>query len=193
MRNLLGRLTTGRIVQDIQIIAEHFGCSSITVHRMHSNFKAEKQIENERILQSAIWVEARPSQPQALGFAGQPSYFAHATPLTSSVLANARSNRKLHEVMGRSRQFAWRPARYRPPGQQSAHPKHKCFLAFHNAFHDCRRLLSCFDSACPRWDHRLIRPSVQDRMESTMTDPGLEPGAYTGGSAATVSALPVHI
>ena len=128
MRNLLGRLTTGRIVQDIQIIAEHFGCSSITVHRMHSNFKAEKQIENERIPQ-AIWVEARPSQPQALGFAGQPSYFAHATPLTSSVLANARSNRKLHEVRGRSRQFARRPARYRPPGQQSAHHKHKCFLA----------------------------------------------------------------
>ena len=129
MKILLGRLTTGRIVQDIQIIAEHFGCSSITVHRMHSNFKAEKQIENERILQSAIWGEARPSQPQALGFAGQPSYFAHATPLTSSVLANARSNRKLHEVRGRSRQFARRPARYRPPGQQSAHPKHKFFLA----------------------------------------------------------------
>ena len=129
IRHLLGRLTTGRILQDIQSIAERFRCSSKTVYRMFSNFKAEKKDENERILQSAIWGEARPSQPQAVGFAGQPSYFAHATPLTSSVLANARSNRKLHEVRGRSRQFARRPARYRPPGQQSAHPKHKFFLA----------------------------------------------------------------
>ena len=73
IRHLLGRLTTGRIVQDIQSIAERFRCSSKTVYRMFSNFKAEKNDENERILQSAIWGEARPSQPQALGFARQPS------------------------------------------------------------------------------------------------------------------------
>ena len=93
IRHLLGRLTRGRIDQDIKIIAGRFGCCSMTVYRMFSDFKAEKQEENERFHQSVIWGEARPSQPQASGFAGQPLNFA--PPHRSSVLANARGGRNL--------------------------------------------------------------------------------------------------
>ena len=93
IRHLLGRVTTGRIDQDIKTIAGHFGCSRMTFYRMYSSFKAEKQEENERFQQSAIWGEARPSQPQASGFAGQPLNFA--PPHRSSVLANARGGRNL--------------------------------------------------------------------------------------------------
>ena len=84
IRHLLGRLTTGRIDQDVKTIAENFGCCSMTVYRIYSKLKKEKQ-ENERFQQSAIWGEARSSQPQASGFAGQPLNFA--PPHRSSVLA----------------------------------------------------------------------------------------------------------
>ena len=125
--HLLSHLRPGSIVNDIARIAERFGSSVTTVNRIYSRFKKE---QHERIQQSAFCGEARTSQTQALGFAGQPSYFVHAPPLTSSVLANARGGRNLHEVRGRSRRFERRRARHSPtPQQQISYLKHNCFLA----------------------------------------------------------------
>ena len=127
INHLLSHLRPGHIVKDIASIAQKFGSSVPTVNRIYSRFKKE---QHERIQQSAFCGEARTSQTQALGFAGQPSYFVHAPPLTSSVLANARGGRNLHEVRGRSRRFERRRARHSPtPQQQISYLKHNCFLA----------------------------------------------------------------
>ena len=154
--------------------------------------------QHERIQQSAIWGEARTSQPQVLGFAGQPSYFAHAPPLTTrSYEFRPRECARWPQSRGEGPiptiRTATREAQA-PPNSKVHILSITASSLLHRVFRDCRRPLPCFDSASPRWsDHGLIRPSAQepfsaaDGMESTY------PGAYTDGSAATVSALQVPI
>ena len=167
---------------DIESIAKRFDCCTRTVYKEQRFLKMA--IVREEIEKYQLGVLNHRAVSQNVLHAGGTAMVARHIPYSarapsSSLLTKARGDH-IHqnfEVRGRSQQFA-------DPNNSSIP---------YSAFHDCRRLLSYFDSACPRWDHRLIRPSAQDGMESTVTNPGLEPGAYTGGSAATVSALPVRI
>ena len=135
MADLFRNFSKGRISHEIKNIAQKYGCSVPTIDREYAAYKKSAEKKQLAICQGA----GRPSVPHALSsemVAGQHSYLADTTHPSSSVLANARGGRNhlVLEVRGKSR--------HRLPNKRVI-----SHSIPHSAFHDCRRLLSCFDHA----------------------------------------------